>query len=434
MTTIDPPEEFSKVMKDFVNDLKSTFPEYNSFIKKWWYDESDFEHIENEEEKKNACIDAEKQSMQLLFDYCQVKIPPRIFDILYQNEEIFQSTSEVDTELLPQIHFKNLWQYDISDKTKTTIWKYLQLIMFSIIGTLDTKDAFGDTAKLLKNIDQAEFKNKLEETLKHIQDLFSNNKKERTNEESVPTEPFQTADDTETNDSSEAKEAKFNIPDADDLHNHINGMMEGKLGKLAKEIAEETANDFGEDFDNVTDPNDIFQKLVNDPSKMMNLVKSVSEKLDTKIKSGQLKETEIISEATNLMNQMKNMPGMNNIQSMLSKMGVSGLGNLGNLAGLGGKVNTGAMEANLNNKMKMAKTKERIRAKAEANARAKLMQQMASSQLLQNNAYMIEQQRQQTIMDEEIVKIFSTGEKVEKTPRIVESTNDKKNKKKNKKE
>jgi hypothetical protein len=210
--------------------------------------------------------------------------------------------------------------------------------------------------------------------------------------------------------------------------------MEGKLGKLAKEIAEETANDFGEDFDNVTDPNDIFQKLVNDPSKMMNLVKSVSEKLDTKIKSGQLKETEIVSEATNLMNQMKNMPGMNNIQSMLSKMGVSGLGNLGNLAGLGGKVNTGAMGANLNNKMKMAKTKERIRAKAEANSRAKLMQQMASSQLLQNNAYMIEQQRQQTIMDEEIVKIFSTGEKVEKTPRIVESTNDKKNKKKNKKE
>jgi len=60
---------------------------------------------------------------------------------------------------------------------------------------------------------------------------------------------------------------------------------------------------------------------------------------------------------------MKNMPGMGNIQSMLSKMGMSGLG--------GGKVNTSAMESQLNQRLKMAKTKERIRAKAEANAIAK---------------------------------------------------------------
>ena len=53
-----------------------------------------------------------------------------------------------------------------------------------------------------------------------------------------------------------------------------------------------------------------------------------------------------------------------NIQSMLNKMG---MGNLGGLGG-GGKVNTAAMEANLNQKMKMAQTKERMRAKAEANA------------------------------------------------------------------
>jgi hypothetical protein len=30
------PEEFTKVIKDFVNDLKTTFPEYESFINKWW--------------------------------------------------------------------------------------------------------------------------------------------------------------------------------------------------------------------------------------------------------------------------------------------------------------------------------------------------------------------------------------------------------------
>ena len=30
------PEEFSKVIKDFVSDIKTTFPEFNSLIYKWW--------------------------------------------------------------------------------------------------------------------------------------------------------------------------------------------------------------------------------------------------------------------------------------------------------------------------------------------------------------------------------------------------------------
>jgi spore coat protein CotH len=107
----------------------------------------------------------------------------------------------------------------------------------------------------------------------------------------------------------------------------------------------------------------------------MGLVKNVGDKLDTKIKSGELKESELITEATDIMNKMKNMPGMGNIQSILSKMGMNG------------KANTAAMEANLNQKMKMAKTKERIRAKAEANTKAKMekqMEQLNTPQINQN--------------------------------------------------
>jgi spore coat protein CotH len=167
------------------------------------------------------------------------------------------------------------------------------------------------------------------------------------------------------------------------------------------------------DFEDSTDMKDIFQKLIKNPTKLMGLVKTVGDKLDSKIKSGDLKESEIIKEATEMMSKMKNMPGMDNIQSMLSKMGMGDLGNLAGMAGLagmGGKLNTGAMEANLNKKMKMAQTKERIRAKAEANAKAKLAQQFLSQQ--QNST-----PTQPTISDEELAKIFSTGEKVERTPR-----------------
>jgi spore coat protein CotH len=142
----------------------------------------------------------------------------------------------------------------------------------------------------------------------------------------------------------------------------------------------------------------------------MGLVKTVGDKLDTKIKAGDLKESELIAEATEMMNKMKNMPGMGNIQSMLSKMGMGDLAGLGNLAGLGGKVNMGAMQANLDQKMKMAKTKERILAKAEANAKAKVAAQLLAQQ---KSA----QPQQPQLSEEELLKLFSSGEKNEKTPR-----------------
>jgi len=341
------PEEFIKVIKDFIRDLKITFPEYDSFITKWWKGKDHFNYIEEEEDRTAAYEKSEKKSIVFLFDYCQKKIPPRFFDILYQNDEIFKEDSDIDTEFLPKIHFKNLWQCDISEKTRETIWKYLQLILFSIVGSLENKDAFGDTAKLFEAINADEFKSKLEETLSHMQGLFDSN------------ENFGLGEKTGENVDDSGKE--FDLPDPEHIHDHITGMLDGKLGKLAREIAEETAANLNMDMENVTDMKDVFQKLMKNPTKLMGLVKNVGSKLDSKMKSGELKESELIAEASDMMNKMKNIPGMDNIQSMLSKMGMSGLG--------GSKVNTKAMESQLNNRMKLAKTKERIRAKAEANAK-----------------------------------------------------------------
>lgn len=370
------PEEFIKVIKDFVRDIRITFPEYESFIDKWWKTRESFNYIEEEEDKNIAFKKAEGKSIKLLFDYCRKKFPPRFFDILYQNNDMFKEESDLDTEFLPNIHFKNLWQCEITDKTRDTIWKYLQLIMFSIVGTLENKEAFGDTAKMFEAINEDEFKNKLQETLAQMQGLFN-----------IPSED----------------KASY-MPDAEQLHDHITGMLDGKLGQLAREIAEDAASNLNMDFDGATDMKDVFQKLITNPTKLMGLVKTVGDKIDSKIKSGDLKESELMAEATEMMNKMKNMPGMGNIQSMLSKMGMGGLG------GLGGKVNTGAMEANLNQKMKMAKTKERIRAKAEANNKARLEKELLASQPQQipiNNV----------IPDEELMKIFSSGEKVERSLR-----------------
>ena len=373
------PEEFTRVIKDFANDLKITFPEYKAFIAKWWKEKDHYNYIEDEEERNQLYERSQQKSLKLIFDFCQKKFPPRFFDILYQNDDMFKEDSDVDTEFLPKIHFKNLWQCEISDKTRETIWKYLQLIMFSIVGTLDNKDAFGDTAKMFEAINQDEFKSKLEETLSQMQGLFDTQGEGNAQDESGAT-------------------PGLNMPDPQKIQEHIAGMLDGKLGQLAREIAEETAANLNVDFDDATDMKDVFQKLIKNPTKLMGLVKTVGTKLDTKIKSGDLKESELIAEATEMMNKMKNMPGMDNIQSMLGKMG---------LGSMGGKLNTGAMEANLNQRMKEAKTKERMLAKAQARANAKAAEQQQT------------QQNQKPQMSEEEIQKFlaSLEDKPERTPR-----------------
>jgi hypothetical protein len=376
------PEEFSKVIKDFVRDIKSTFPEVSSLINKWWKDKSSFSIIENEEEREKAYLDAESKSIRFLFKFCQKKFPPRFFEILYQNDEMFKEDSESDTEFLPHIHFKNLWQFDISQKTRDTIWKYLQLIMFSIVGSIDNKEAFGDTSKLFEAINEDDFKTKLEETMEQMSGLFEQSNKDSNKEAN--------ADDSK-------KEAN-SLPNANDIHEHITGMLDGKLGKLAKEIAEETAANLNIEMDDITDMKSVFNNLIKNPTKLMGLVKSVGDKLDTRIKSGEIKESELMAEATEIMNKMKDMPGMENIQSMMNKMGLGG----------GGKMNMGAMKSQLGKNMKMAQMKERMKAKAETNKLAKdtaSQNATATATATANN----QNANKNTV--------FSTGETVEKTPR-----------------
>jgi hypothetical protein len=382
----DLPEEFSKIIKDFILDLQNTFPEIKPLIKKWWKDKSVFDYIEEEEEREKVFQKSQNDSILFLYKFIQKKMPPRFFEILYKNEEMFQTDSVLDTEFLPHIHFKNLWEFDITQQTRDTIWKYLQLIMFSIVGSIHNKDAFGDSAKLFEAINQEEFKTKLEETLEQMQDLFKNMENPENGPESAE---------------SGSKEG-FNMPNAENIHEHISGMLDGKLGKLAKEIAEETAADLNMDMENVTNMQDVFQKMMKNPTKLMGLVKNVGDKLDSRLKSGEIKESELMSEAAEIMNRMKNMPGMDNIQSMLSKMGMGGKNT---------KVNTGAMEAELNRKLKTAQMKERMKAKVEAKQK--------NSSDVNVDPLTKEETGGPALTEEELISIFSTGEKVEKTPRNV---------------
>jgi len=383
-------KDFKKIIIDMTKDILISFPELAPTMNV---------HL------KNVVTDNDEscESIDFVFKHCMKTYPDKFFDILYQNDTIFTNEKN-NADFLPDIDFKLLWKENLTDKTRETIWKYLQLVLFTIVSNKEafSGESFGNTAKLFEAINEEEFKSKLEETISQMKDVFD----------------MSGNSDTSENSSSSGKTSGINLedlPNPEDLHEHVSKMMEGKLGKLAREIAEETAADLNIDMENAESMNDVFKRLFKNPTKLMSLVKNVGSKLDEKLKKGDINETELLKEAGEMMQHMKNMPGM---KEMMSKMG---------MGGGGGKMNMGAMQANLERSMKSATQKDRLRAKLAANQLAKSMQQQQQTQS------QTQTQRQTQSADnistanvEELV--FSTGEQVERSQK---KPNKKKKKSKN---
>ena len=337
-------KECLKIVKDFYRDVLTVFPEYKDKLENY--------EIEFLMEDKHG---------EKLYEYCLENYPQHFFNILYQNVDIFKENESL--YFLPSINFVEIWKdEEISKKTRETIWKYLQLILFSVSKNVNSQESFGDTAKLFEAINEDELKKKLEETMKDMEGWFNSG------------EMF---GDISMNNIMDPSNINLNdLPDAEDLQNHISGLLDGKLGRLAHEIAAETAEELNVDMEGATNVGEVFQKLFKNPGKLMNMVKNVGSKLDEKLKSGEIKESELMKEASELMEKMKNMPGMKNMDSLLSKMGIPGVSGAG-------KVNVNAMQARMKQNIRVASQKERMlrkleqrrKERAEAEARKKKQDQ-----------------------------------------------------------
>merc|ERR1712224_703114 len=131
----------------------------------------------------------------------------------------------IDCTFLPNIDFKLLWNENITDKTKETIWKYLQLVMFACVPDITDGNSFGNAAKLFEALDPNMFKEKLEDTMKEMMGMFSDTDKD------INLDDF-----------------KESMPNPEKIHSHLSGILDGKIGSLAKEIAEETMEGLSENF------------------------------------------------------------------------------------------------------------------------------------------------------------------------------------------
>lgn len=462
--------EFKKLIKDFMNDILNTFPEFHD---KFTENELEFLKMNNRSEAK----------LQHVFDYCLEVYPERFFDILYENEEIFQDENK-NTLFFKNIDFKDIWKLNISDNTKNIIWKYLQLILFSVTNKLDDTSCFRDTAKLFEAIDENELKQKIENVISSINDVFDisgmmNNNTEKSFDEmnnmfkdmmnnmdlsnnNMKEEMFEDMmknfmkDNSTINfeemmkkmdisglgidfmdmmknmesmqkdmfsDVSNNTNNTKNIPNPEDLQDHLKSLMEGKIGKLAQEIANDTAKDLNIDPENISSVDDVFAKLFKNPGKLMGMIKKVSSKLDEKLKSGELKETELMKEASDLVEKMKNTPGMKNMENMLNKMGLGGQG------GKGGKVNMNLFQSMMKQNIKKSSQRDRMLQKLKERKLEKERQKEILLKQMQQRQQNSKIPNDKDSYDDYIQKTFNIENSVMKKSKIKKKKKRKKKKK-----
>jgi hypothetical protein len=287
------PDKFIQFYQEFTNDLYTTFPEL-----------------------KEVPLGTTEE----VYAYCLDLYPKVFFDVLYENETFF----DVPRFMLPGIDFKILMEdATITEKTKKTIWKYLQLILFAVLEQVENKESFGDTSKLFEAIHQEDLHKKIMETMGEMKDLFT---------------------------PQEGISGENTFEDPEKIKSHLEGLMDGKIGSLAKEIAMEATKELGD----VEDKDEFMKQLMKNPTKIMDLVKNIGTTLETKIKKGDLKESELLEEAAEIMKKMTLLPGM---KEMMSKMG------------MGGKMDFKGMSNKIQENIKLTKTKERLQRKREERAK-----------------------------------------------------------------
>ena len=306
MENIQIPTNFATVISDFTSDLSTTFPEYNDVWK-------DMSSTMNETELED------------LYKFCMNVYPERFFDILYQNSDIFSEKDESNTHFLPNIDFKLLYNSEgVTDNIRKTIWKYLQLVLFTVVGGIKDKSSFGDSMNLFEGIDEDELQEKMNETMSGLTDFFKNMDTDTPNSE--------TPDDNNSSEETPKSSNMDGMPDMENMQDHLKALFNGKIGSLAKEMAEEISGEFedilGEGHENAN-PQDVIKKLMKNPAKIMGLMKTVGGKLDAKLKNGDISREEIMKEAGDLLGKMKESSGGEEFTEMFSKM-AKGMGGAGN--------------------------------------------------------------------------------------------------------
>jgi len=271
------------IIIDFTNDLTKVFPEYAFLWEKWLFaDDAEYEKL--------------NQHFIAVF-------PERFFDIMNSNMEIFSPESETNVMFLPDVDFKLLFNCaGVSEGTKTSIWKYLQLLLFTVLGSMKDTTNFGDTLNMFESMNATDLQDKMKETMEGLEDFFKDMSSD-SNSSSL-----------DGPSSSGPLPKGFKLPKPEIFQEHMKILMDGKLGKLAKELTEEFTGDLKDVFDENEDTKnksikEIMAQLMKDPKKLMGIMKKITDKLQHKMQSGDISQDELMKEVATLVEKFKEMGG-----------------------------------------------------------------------------------------------------------------------------
>ena len=328
-------EKFNSNLKQFTEQIIKLYPEQEESIREYYK----FDDLEDD------------KYLQMFYNNCIGKGD----DISSKNEIIFSE----ENIILENINFYKIWNSDkITEENKENIWKYLHTLYIFAYETVKERD-IKTILKELKNI-SSDSEN-LDEDTKTLLNIIDS-----------LTGKYTKNVDIESNSDEETGDNTFAAPE----------MFNGVIGDLAKEIADE----IDPTQLNLDDPSQLLKDLMSgnfdekdDKSGIVNLVKNITGKIQDKLSSGNLDETQLFSEAQNVMNSFgkgnsfgKNNPMGNIFNQMMQSGMMAGMSenemdivnNAQNIINNGGQ-STNISAGQLKNNLDKQKTRDRLKKKLE---------------------------------------------------------------------
>lgn len=269
---------FLKVFTSFVKELSTSFPEYESVIY----------------ENYNSVIDSTDFSLQ------ENELMKEFMERIHKVSKLIKSKDENlfvrDEILLTGVSFKEIWSSKINEKTKESIWKYLQA--FSLLNvSYRANDELKNTLESLSS-GEKEINTKDKELIKELKNIKALG-------EEIKTESIH-------KDTDENKEEKTTSEKSDS--NPIEDMIKNsEIGKIAEEVSssinmDEMLGDLNDD----SDMGEVFSKLVTNGG-IGKIFEGINKVVTEKVDDNELSKEDLQKEA---MEMCENMG-----QTLFSQMG-----------------------------------------------------------------------------------------------------------------
>lgn len=247
---------------------------------------------------------------------------------IYQKDKIHKKHGKVYKNKLPKLGIKTLFKNVLEDSDKNLIKKiFKELVdLFKLLILKDENNIIQFNKDYIdyinNNFDDNKNYSKILMVTDNIDNIFNcevidNDENLEDNEELKNCEKKGTKNKKKNKDKKGGFEGLKNLFNGTSESNDFMKNLENtKIAQLAKNISEKLNMD---DFPNLTDPSKLLNSFTNPDENgggIGNLLKFVVGEVETAMKGNSLNETDLLSEAQNLMGQFQNISGFNPLSLM----------------------------------------------------------------------------------------------------------------------